>query len=97
MPIIKLLRGGQVTLPQELRKEAQLQEGDLIEVCFEKGKITLKPVVTLSPDEARQRMKALLVKSRTGASEMSEDDIAKLVDEEIKAVRAEQRQKETRI
>lgn len=97
MPIIKMLRGGQVTLPQELRKEAQLQEGDLIEVCVEQGKITLKPVVTLTPDEDRQRLRALLAKSRKSASNMSEEDIANLVDEEVKAVRAEQRQKEARI
>ncbi len=51
----------------------------------------------MSPDEARQRMKALLTKSRKGAFGLSEDEIAKLVDEEVQAVRAQQREKETRI
>lgn len=99
MPIIKLLRGGQLTLPAEVRKEAQLTDGDLLEVSCAKGTIMIKPIVAMSSDEARKRIGALLTKSQraAAASGMSEEAITKLVEEEIAAVRAEQRKTKTRV
>ncbi len=97
MPIVKLLRGGQLTLPADVRKQAQLSEGDLIEVSLSNGTITLKPVIALSPDEARARIEKLLTKAQKAASSSgkSEEDIAKLIDEEIASVRKKQRAKST--
>jgi AbrB family looped-hinge helix DNA binding protein len=32
MPFVKVLRGGQITMPKELRKVLEIKEGDILEV-----------------------------------------------------------------
>ena len=43
MPIVKLHKKGQVTLPIGLRKQARIAEGDLLDARIERGRITLTP------------------------------------------------------
>jgi len=93
MPIVKLLESGRVTLPRELRDEAHLKTGDFMEVTYRDGVFELKPVVTVSSDEARTQIKALLKKSRKAASNLSDKEIDDMVQEAIEATRAQQRSK----
>ena len=43
MPVVKVQKKGQVTLPVRLRAKAGIAEGDLVEVQIEHGKITFTP------------------------------------------------------
>ena len=44
---------GQLTLPDEVRKAAKLQEGDLIEVeVTENGEVILRPLTTINRNQA---------------------------------------------
>jgi AbrB family looped-hinge helix DNA binding protein len=45
MPFVKVLRGGQITMPKELREVLEIKEGDILEVQLEKNKVVLKPKV----------------------------------------------------
>jgi AbrB family looped-hinge helix DNA binding protein len=45
MPVVKILRHGQITLPKEIRKILGVEEGDLLELGFENAKVFLKPKV----------------------------------------------------
>jgi len=92
MPVVKLLRGGQLTLPAELRKAINLAEDDMLEAEIEDGMITLKPVVTLSPQEAKAQLKALFTQSRKAASSYSEEELEQLVSDSIEEVRKAKRQ-----
>jgi AbrB family looped-hinge helix DNA binding protein len=54
--VIKLSRArvkhkGQVTIPQEIRKEFGIEEGVIIEFTKENNKITLKPLPPIEPGE----------------------------------------------
>jgi len=42
MPIVKILRHGQITLPKEIREVLGVQEGDLLEVKLEDSKVFLQ-------------------------------------------------------
>ncbi len=44
MPLIKISRNYQVTLPAKLRQDFDLKEGDYIEVSVQNGAFILKPV-----------------------------------------------------
>lgn len=54
MSLVKVRQRGQVTLPQDVRDELQLEEGNLLEASVENHAIVLKPkaVVDRRIDEA---------------------------------------------
>ncbi len=43
MPILKVQKRGQVTIPTQFRVQAGIADGDLLEARWEHGKITLTP------------------------------------------------------
>ena len=50
MPMVKVLRNGQVTLPKGLRKALGIKEGDVLEVDFNKAGVVLKPKVLVDKE-----------------------------------------------
>ncbi len=50
MPVVKILRHGQITLPKEVRKVLGVEEGDLLEVGLENAKVFLKPKVLVDKE-----------------------------------------------
>jgi AbrB family looped-hinge helix DNA binding protein len=52
MALVRLLRGGQVTLPAELRQKLQVKEGDYLEAEVVENGMLLKPVAFVSRDQA---------------------------------------------
>ena len=48
MALVRMLRGGQVTLPAETRKTLKLTEGDYLDLAVADGTVTLKPVTVKS-------------------------------------------------
>jgi len=45
MPVVKILRHGQITLPKEIRKILGVEEGDLLEVGLENARVFLQPKI----------------------------------------------------
>lgn len=43
MPLVKLHKKGQITLPVILRRQARIDDGDVLEARMERGRITLTP------------------------------------------------------
>jgi AbrB family looped-hinge helix DNA binding protein len=60
MPIIKVLRTGQVTLPAELRRRYQLEEGVYLEATAVEGGILLRPIVIVDRSTAWQQVLAVV-------------------------------------
>jgi AbrB family looped-hinge helix DNA binding protein len=52
MALVRLLRGGQVTLPAELRQKLQVKEGDYLEAEVVENGMLLKPVAFVSREGA---------------------------------------------
>ena len=50
MPVVKILRHGQITLPKEIRKILGVEEGDLLELGMENTKVFLKPKVLVDKE-----------------------------------------------
>ncbi len=44
MPVIKVIRNGQITLPKEFREALSIDEGQILEAELEESRIILKPV-----------------------------------------------------
>lgn len=56
MPLVRVLRTGQVTLPAELRRRFKLNEGDLLEAAETEGGILLRPVSVVDREKAWEEL-----------------------------------------
>jgi AbrB family looped-hinge helix DNA binding protein len=56
MALVRLLRGGQITLPAEMRQKLRVKAGDYLEAEVEERGILLKPVSVVNREEAWQRV-----------------------------------------
>ena len=92
MPVVRVKRKFQVTIPAEVRKRLGLAEGDYLEVTEEDNHIVLKPKVVLDkPDEeALAQLEAILERIRQ-PGEISEEEVEKDVLEAIRTVRRDAR------
>jgi AbrB family looped-hinge helix DNA binding protein len=50
--MVRLLRGGQVTVPASLRKQLKVREGDYLEAEMVGGSLMLKPVTVIDREAA---------------------------------------------
>ena len=62
MSFVKVLRGGQITMPKELREVLEIKEGDILEVQMEKNKVVLKPKVLVDKNQAWERLNQVMAK-----------------------------------
>jgi len=52
MTLVRLLRGGQVTLPAEVRQKLKLTQGDYLEAEVVENGVLLKPVSDVEQESA---------------------------------------------
>ena len=90
MALVRMLRGGQVTLPAEARKALKLNEGDYLDLEVVGGAVTLKPVTVIDRAEADRQLGAILSRVKYIGPEPSpsEDEMMDMVVEEVRSVRA---------
>jgi AbrB family looped-hinge helix DNA binding protein len=88
MPFVKVLRGGQITMPKELRKVLEIKEGDILEVQMEKNKVVLKPKILMDKDQAWDRLNQVMAKVGKRHRKTSEKEVESDVLEAIKTVRS---------
>ena len=50
MPLVKILRHGQITLPKEIRKILGVEEGDLLELGLENARVFLQPKILVDKE-----------------------------------------------
>jgi antitoxin MazE len=50
--LVKITRGGQVTIPAEMRRLAGIEIGDYLEVRMVEGRLVLKPQQLIDKDQA---------------------------------------------
>jgi AbrB family looped-hinge helix DNA binding protein len=57
MALVRILRGGQVTLPAEVRQKLKLAQGDFLETEVVENGLLLKPVSNAEREKAWQRIR----------------------------------------
>lgn len=92
MALLKLKRYAQITIPAELRKQFNLEEGDYLEAEAVKDGILLKPVTVMDQQQARQALRTLL--DKVHADLPPPDLSSKEQEEEITRVMKELRQED---
>jgi len=87
MLYVKVLRGGQITMPKQLRKVLEIKEGDILEVEVKNHKVVLKPKALVDKDAAWARLNHVMERVGKRHRRISEKEVENDVLEAIKAVR----------
>jgi AbrB family looped-hinge helix DNA binding protein len=60
MALVKMLRGGMLTLPAEFRRSLRLGDGDYLDAEVVDGKVELRPVAVVDREEAWKRIREIV-------------------------------------
>jgi antitoxin PrlF len=72
MPVVKILRHGQITLPKEIRKILGVEEGDLLELGLENARVFLQPKVLVDKQNILSKTGEIKIKEALEALEKKE-------------------------
>lgn len=72
MPVVKILRHGQITLPREIRKIMGVEEGDLLEVSLENAQVVLRPKILVDKKSVLSEAGEVKIKEALEALERKE-------------------------
>jgi AbrB family looped-hinge helix DNA binding protein len=100
MPLVKVVRNGQVTIPKEIREKLGIKEGDFLEIEPADQGVFLKPTVTVDRGDALRVFSRVFEKLRESASDklkdMDEGELATIIQEAIQAARKSKRTKSSK-
>ena len=88
MPYVKVLRGGQITMPKEIRDGLEIKEGDILEVEMGKDRVVLKPKVLMDKGDAWARLNQTIGKSSKRQHKIPEKEIERDALEAIRTARS---------
>ena len=93
MTVIMVRRNAQLTLPADVRRALNVQEGDFLKAEMVEGGVLLKPVAPVQRERAWQRIKEITALVRDLEPNPNEDLVAEeeRIAEEVKRLRRERR------
>lgn len=91
MPIVKLGRSRQVTIPKKLFEELELKEGDYLEVERKGDQLILTPKELIDRDKAKGELFKLISRIRERNKNVSPDEVGAALHEALEEVRAARR------
>jgi len=91
MPLVKVIRHGQITLPADLREELDIKEGDYLEADIEGRTITLRPKVVMDQEQAVKALHRAMDRVQSHTEGVDPEIIEREVAEAIRAVRQRKR------
>jgi antitoxin MazE len=87
MPLVRVIRNGQITLPKQLRESLGIREGDLLEVISGKSGLIITPKVVIDREETRGRFFGIVDEIRSRGKGADAGEVAREVDEAVRAGR----------
>ncbi|HZO32184.1 MAG TPA: AbrB/MazE/SpoVT family DNA-binding domain-containing protein [Chloroflexota bacterium] len=89
--IVKSLRGGQVTIPADFRRELGIDAETLLQVTLERGQLRITPVRTSARGTRSawlQKLYEQVAPVRASSRTLSEAEVNDAIDAAVKAVRS---------
>jgi len=87
MPLVKVIRNGQITIPKELRAALGIEEGDLLEVKLNKGGMTIKPKTAVDKDVAKGRFFQMVEQIRESVKDADPQEVEAALAEAVQAAK----------
>jgi AbrB family looped-hinge helix DNA binding protein len=92
MPIVKVGRSRQVTIPKKLFEELDLKEGDYVEVERKGNRLILTPKELIDRDKAKAKLFALISRIRERNKDASPEEVEEALREALEEVRARRKE-----
>jgi AbrB family looped-hinge helix DNA binding protein len=83
MPLVKVIRNGQITLPKELRKALGIEEGDLLEVKLSESGLVIKPKVPIDRELAKDRFFQMVEEFRESVKDVDPEELDEALKEAV--------------
>jgi AbrB family looped-hinge helix DNA binding protein len=96
MPIVKVIRHGQITLPADFREELAIKEGDYLQAELEGNAIVLRPKVFMDSDDAVKVLHQIIDDVQGRTQGIDPEEIEREVTEAIREVREQKRHAKSR-
>ncbi len=84
MPLVKVIRNGQITLPKEFRDALSIDEGQILEAEIKDSRIILKPLAfvergSVLSSKGKQKVKEALEDIKKGSVSKAYDDVDEMI------------------
>ena len=90
MPLAKVLRSGQITLPKEVRQSLKIKEGDLIDFEIKGTSVIMRPKELIDKrdlEALRRGFDTLQNAFQQGTKDMTETEVEALISEAVKSAK----------
>lgn len=87
MPLVKVIRNGQITLPKAIRDSLGIKEGDLLEVKLRDSEMTIKPKTAIDKDMAGDKFFQMVNKIRSSVKDVDPEELEATIAEAVQAAR----------
>lgn len=87
MPLVKVIRNGQITIPKELRMRLGIEEGDLLEVELSGKGLVIKPKAVVDKELARDRLFQYVEKMRDNVKDVEPQELDEAIAEAAQAAK----------
>ncbi len=91
MPLVKIIRHGQITLPADFREELDIKEGDYLEAELEGKTIVLKPKLVMDRDDAVKALHQIMSNVQSRNKDIDPETLENEIAEAIREVREQKR------
>jgi len=87
MPLVKVIRNGQITLPKALRDALGIKEGDLLEVKLRNSEMTIKPKATIDKAMAGDKFFQMVDEIRASVRDVDPEELEATIAEAVQAAK----------
>jgi len=87
MPLVKVIRNGQITLPKALRDALGIKEGDLLEVKLKDSEMTIKPKAAIDKAMAGDRFFQMVDEIRASVKDVDPEQLDATITEALQAAK----------
>lgn len=98
MPLVKITRSRQVTIPKKLFDELELRQGDYVEIIRRGDQLVLRPksVMDRGKEEAREHLFELLDRIHARNRSVDPEEVEREIAKAIQEVRENRRKRSSR-
>jgi AbrB family looped-hinge helix DNA binding protein len=87
MPLVKVIRNGQITLPKSLRDRLGIREGDLLEVTLTKSGMNIVPKTAVDSELARDQFFRMVNEFRESVKDADPQELEVALGEALSAAK----------